>query len=213
MSDPSTVFQTASLLLYGSFGFVVPETGFLRLSLPPELSLSDGDLTCTLREQEGAIRTCTATSNVIQVSFTQDISATSFELTFEDCVTNPSSTLETSSFTFELFSDSSSRVEEISSGLTLSATPDTLASFQMTPLSKVLGDSTSVEIAFQPKNRIPVNGYLQLVVPVWNNQAPEGSQLSFIQGAYECQPEAVLSSETSCFLENNVLQVTQGIQS
>lgn len=92
-----------------------------------------------------------------------------------DKIDNPETVEETDEFSIETYSDSSFEyVTDISQGYTLTASPDTLKSVEITTGSQVTGEVTSYTFAVTPQTVFYHNGYVQIILPeeivLTNNQ-------------------------------------------
>lgn len=58
--------------------------------------------------------------------------------------------------------------ESITRGLMLTATPGTMEELSMTPTSKVVGESTTLEVRWRSEHALPMGGYIFMNFPEWN---------------------------------------------
>ena len=81
--------------------------------------------------------------------------------------------------------------------------------YLLTPLSKVVGESTQLEVRWRGQHTIPKGSYIFIDFPKWNPENPLAyNQKSYIQGSEKCQPLKVFSESMSCDFSDDRLIVS-----
>jgi hypothetical protein len=112
-------------------------------------------------------------------------------------VNNPLTTTTTSSFSIgTYYLNTSTPVDRLTTGLTLTATPVALASGSLAASSLVVAASASYTITVQNRNPLPAGGYLTITFPSDFPAATGISLTSFISASIPI-PACTLSSITT----------------
>ena len=118
--------------------------------------------------------------------------AEAFEIHILSAMTNPQSTTTTSSFSFATQTSASVVIDQLASGITLTASVGSLQSATFVPVSSVVGASTNLKITMTPTHNIPAGSIIKVTFPKWNPNA--NSPTDYLQGSISCSTSSPLSS-------------------
>ena len=109
-----------------------------------------------------------ARSGVITITNSVELKAgIQFQYSLIDAVDNPVSSQPTDSFTI-LTSVGETETEDI----ILTTTPGYMLSYSLTPQSKIVGESTTLEVRWRGQHTIPKGSYIFMDFPKWNPENP-----------------------------------------
>ncbi|CDW75779.1 UNKNOWN [Stylonychia lemnae] len=220
-ADPSLVGETlANLYVQTTIKTQLSANDKIRITLPQqnEVSITQGSLSCSISGdvQQGNLA-CSASGLVILITLKASISAfQTFQVNILGSFKTPTSTAETSTFTFEtLNSGGTTVIDSLSSGITLGVQPDSFTSASMTQVdSFVVGAATSVTVRVEIQNQLLAGSQLKLVFPKWNPAASTTQLLPMISNpsSVKCTSISNVNSNAACVFDtsSDTLTLTNG---
>ena len=155
VSSLTVSFTTVNALITGSK---------IIITVPGEISLIIGTSSCSCSISS----TCSVTNTssiLVNINAISVAAATNVPITITS-VNNPPTTTTTSSFTIgTYYTNDSTPVDRLTSGLTLTATPVTLSSGAVSSSSPVVAASSTYTITIQNRNPLPSGSYLTVIFP------------------------------------------------
>jgi len=76
-------------------------------------------------------------------------------------------------------------------------------------MSKIVGESTVLQVRFKTEHTIPAGGFVFVGFPKWNPENPiKSQQKTYIQGSESCVPIFTLSERLTCDFKDDYLIVS-----
>lgn len=156
-------------------------TSFVVIVLPASLAIYAGT-TCSLT---GFASTCAINSTLtLTVDINTIINAGSNLTVVINAVTNAATTTPTSSITITTYyEDTQSVVDQLTSGLTVTATSVPFRSVTLTPGSTTVGKITNYTLSIQIANALPATSILLITIPITSFAVSTITLLSFTIGS------------------------------
>ena len=138
-------------------------TSFIIVNFPSAINLVGSS--CSL---SGIASTCIVNNiSTITIDINTIVPAGTNYTIVINSVTNPATTTTTSSFViYTYYQDSISLVDQLLSGLTVTATSVPLRSVIVTPVSLIVGQLTSYNVMIQIANMLPASSIITIQIPV-----------------------------------------------
>ena len=138
-------------------------TSFIIVNFPSTINLVGSS--CSL---SGIASTCIVNNiSTITIDINTIVPAGTNYTIVINSVTNPATTTTTSSFViYTYYQDSISLVDQLLSGLTVTATSVPLRSVIVTPVSLIVGQLTSYNVMIQIANMLPASSIITIQIPV-----------------------------------------------
>lgn len=139
-------------------------TSFIIINFPPQITLAPGTSTCSLTGISSNCVINNASMLTVDIN-TVVVGGTNFSIVVNG-VNNPSTTTPTSSFSiYTYYEDSLSLVDQLLTGLTLTATSVPLRSVQISSSSLVVGQLSTYTLTVQITNMLPMGSIMRVRIP------------------------------------------------
>lgn len=141
-----------------------------------------------------------ASRNTFIITVDADIAADGqFQYEIGNAINNPISTKWSDKF--ELLA-STGELERDSEGLRIKAEQGRMSKYLLSPVSQVVGASTTLKIEFSAQHDIPADAYIFIYFPKWNPGM--GTEKPHIQGSAACAAVRILSANLFCDFDNDL---------
>lgn len=139
-------------------------TSFIIINFPPQITLTPGTSTCSLTGISSNCVINNASMLTVDIN-TVVVGGTNFSIVVNG-VNNPSTTTPTSSFSiYTYYEDNLSLVDQLLTGLTLTATSVPLRSVQISSSSLVVGQLSTYTLTVQITNMLPMGSIMRVRIP------------------------------------------------
>ena len=217
-SSPSTVSESAQLLVFGQIQNTIPSNGKISITLPSQTQITQSSsLSCAVNEPSSiSVISWVGSGQSVTITIGSQITVSeNSSLYFEIVVqgfTNPVSTKKTDSFIFTTLDNSNIEIDQQSSGIQLEATSGVLSDVNITTGSQIAGEFTTATFSITLNHIVPSGGKIVISMPKWNPDAPNDEQQSYINGSFTWT-EVQNLNPIDCTFTNDVLTVNSGFSS